>query len=329
VPLPEVSVVLPFRNGARFLGESMLSILRQTLHALELIAIDDGSTDGARQLAERIAATDERVKVVSGRGSGLVDALNLGLDMARGPYVARMDADDIAEGPRLQCSFETLEANLALVVLGTAAVLIDQDGVVGRTCRPPLRHGAILLAARSGIGPAMVHPSVMMRTRAVREVGGYRAHADVCEDLDLWLRLGAIGRLGNLRTPLLRLRKHTGNVTLTRWQDAMTSRIIVLAAERLRRAGRLDPLECTTCDWRGYRECVRRLLIRRRLLPEAERTDQVGRNASWTRNGVQGPAPNERRTLGRVWNSARKIVQMELAVSAVVKAGPCHSEERL
>ena len=106
MPAPLVSVVMPARNAAAFLREAIDSILTQTWRELELIVVDDGSTDDTRAIAEELGAADGRLRVISPGGSqnaksGLVAALNRGFSEARGDLVARMDADDLAYPDRI------------------------------------------------------------------------------------------------------------------------------------------------------------------------------------------------------------------------------------
>src|SRR5579871_2870885 len=92
---PAVSVLLPVYNGERFLAAAVRSVLEQTFSDFELIAIDDGSTDGSRAILEDFARRDARVRVISRPNSGIVGALNDALAQARGEFAARMDADDL------------------------------------------------------------------------------------------------------------------------------------------------------------------------------------------------------------------------------------------
>src|SRR5262245_33145279 len=123
-----VSVVLPVFNAARFLPEAVRSILGQTYDAFELIVVDDGSVDGSGELAADLAASDPRVEVIRRRHEGLVPALNAGLERARGHYVARMDADDVAHAERFQRQVAYLDAHPASVAVGSAMEVVDADG---------------------------------------------------------------------------------------------------------------------------------------------------------------------------------------------------------
>src|ERR1700734_3315203 len=98
---PRVAVLMPVRNGARWLGDAIGSVLGQTLRDFELVVVDDGSTDETPRILDDFARRDGRVRIVRQDACGLVDALNRGLAEARAPLIARLDADDRALPERL------------------------------------------------------------------------------------------------------------------------------------------------------------------------------------------------------------------------------------
>src|SRR5690606_24519669 len=116
---PLVSVVLPVFNGASFIEAALGSILNQTYRNLDVIVIDDGSTDATAALV-RVAETDRRLRFVSRENRGLISTLNEGLGLARGDLIARMDADDIAYPERIQRQVDTFLARPELAITGTA-----------------------------------------------------------------------------------------------------------------------------------------------------------------------------------------------------------------
>lgn len=188
-----VSVVLPARDAASTIDAALESMLRQTFTDLEVLAIDDGSTDDTRARLERWAARDERVRVLSTGGVGLVGALNLGLAEARGELLARMDADDESLPTRLERSVARLDADPSLAGVGTGVEIVRHD-------QPPspslvdygrwlssLTTPARLFADRLVESP-LCHPSVLLRRAVLERVGGWR-DGDFPEDWELWLRL--------------------------------------------------------------------------------------------------------------------------------------------
>jgi glycosyltransferase involved in cell wall biosynthesis len=224
---PAISVVMPAYNAAPYLSETMDSVLAQTFGDFEFVCIDDGSKDDTRAILEGYAARDPRVRVVSRPNTGLVPALNEGLGLARGRYIARIDADDLAAPERFALQFARLEAEPGLVALGSCALAMDEGGELLGAYDNPLSHEEIEQQHLAGMS-SIHHPAVTMRADAVRRVGGYRAETWPCEDFDLWMRLGEIGRLANLPERLLTKRLMSGSIVATTLGRQEQTQLLVL-----------------------------------------------------------------------------------------------------
>ncbi|QDL98568.1 glycosyltransferase [Rhodopseudomonas palustris] len=235
---PQVSVIMPVRDGERWLGEAICSIRNQTLTGLELLVIDDGSTDATPAILAEAAAGDPRIVVLKQQRDGLVAALNRGLAAARAPLIARLDADDVALPDRLARQVDYMAAHPDVVLLGGWATVIDEHGRPnGRDMRPSPKNLQATLLKKS----PFIHPTVTFRAEAARRVGGYHAAFEAGEDYDFWLRLADIGEVAILPEPLIRYREHGGSVTRTRQlRQIYSARLAKLAAAE-RRAGRPDP----------------------------------------------------------------------------------------
>ena len=125
---PRVSVLMPAWNAERFLDEAVASVLEQTLRNFELIAIDDGSSDGSKRRLEEWASRDSRVVVLSRPDtgfSGIAGALNDGLERARGEYIARMDADDVCYPERFERQVEFLDRHPECALVGCDHLEVD------------------------------------------------------------------------------------------------------------------------------------------------------------------------------------------------------------
>jgi hypothetical protein len=205
---PTVSVVMSVFNGERFLREAVDSILSQTFEDFEFIIIDDGSTDGSAAILDSYGKVDPRVQVYHQENRGLVDALNRGCGSARGKYIARMDADDIALRDRLRRQVEFMEAHAEVGVLGGAIQYIDAVGRGLATLRLPIHDRDIKSALR--YANPMAHPTAFLRKDVFTSVGGYRRIFAKAEDYDLWLRVAKRGQLANLKAVVLRYRLHPG-----------------------------------------------------------------------------------------------------------------------
>jgi glycosyltransferase involved in cell wall biosynthesis len=206
-----VTVLLPVRDGARHLLEAIASIEAQTLAELEVIAVDDGSSDETPDLLHAWAARDRRVRVLRQEPSGIVAALERARAEARGRYLARMDADDIALPGRLAAQLELMERHPDLAACGTLVEYFPR-GLVRDGAR---RYEAWINAAVTPdqieralfVECPLAHPTFFLRADAVEAVGGYRDRGWP-EDYDLLLRLWAGGgRLGKVPETLMRWRE--------------------------------------------------------------------------------------------------------------------------
>lgn len=207
---PQVTVLLPVRNGSAHLPAALDSIFAQTFADFELLVIDDGSTDGTPEILR--AVHDSRLRVVTNpQNIGLVPTLNRGLELARGEYVARQDHDDISLPDRLQKQVNFLRAHPDCVLLGTEAVQTYAQGRQAfRLLRP---HSAEDIRWYLCFDNAFIHSSVMFRREVVRqEFGGY-APSFHSEDYALWSRIARARPTANLPEPLLLYREHGSSVT--------------------------------------------------------------------------------------------------------------------
>ena len=210
--MPAVSVLMPVYNAERYVGEAVRSILDQTLADFEFVIIDDGSTDRSGELLDSLAAGDSRIRLVRRPNTGYLRALNEGLPLCRGEFIARMDADDVSLPERFERQIGYLRGHPDCLAVGSGMLRIDADGDL--ICEEPMptAHEEIEARLLKGFG-ALPHPSAMIRREALVAVGGYREDYYGVEDHDLWLRLAQRGRLANLPEPLVKVRIHPENFT--------------------------------------------------------------------------------------------------------------------
>jgi glycosyltransferase involved in cell wall biosynthesis len=205
---PVVSVAMSAYNARAYLAEAVESILAQTFTDFEFLIIDDGSTDDTPAILQKYAERDARIRLVVRENIGLVRTLNELIGMARGEFLARMDADDIALPHRFERQVAFLRYHPEVVALGSRVAWIDPEGHVLREFCGQEAHEEIdeaHLAMQAGI---MSHPAVMIRADPLRALGGYRTEFYLAEDFDLWLRLAEVGRLANFPEVLLKYRVH-------------------------------------------------------------------------------------------------------------------------
>ena len=241
---PAVSVLMSVYNGEAYLTEAVDSILTQSLRDFEFVIINDGSTDGTAPLLRKYAAQDNRIVLIEQENTGLVGALNNGLAVARAPYIARMDADDIALPDRLARQHAYLETHPDIAVLGAAITLIDEHNQRIRDIAYP--QGDAEISAFIKKGSPIAHPVVMMRTAIIRALGGYRAAYRHAEDYDLWLRVFEHHRLDNLPDLLLRYRQHDNKVGVRHATQQGLATTVARVTHRLRTSGRPDPTATMT-----------------------------------------------------------------------------------
>lgn len=217
---PKVSVVLPVYNGEPYLPEAIESILNQTFNDFEFIIIDDGSQDKTWQIANTYAEKDRRLVLYRNPSNlGLIKSLNKGLELARGKYVARQDADDISLPDRLAKQVEYFEQHPEIGLLGTAYYRLNGQGERILRC-PPATDTDIRWKLL--FDNVWCHASMMFR-RALIKVGEpfYRdfLHA---EDYELWTRLLKKTRASTLSIPLVIYREHENSICSKNWNDQVS-----------------------------------------------------------------------------------------------------------
>jgi glycosyltransferase involved in cell wall biosynthesis len=237
---PAVSVVMPVRDAARYLYEAIESILCQTFEDFELLVVDDGSSDASPEILGAFQSRDPRVRVRQRQPEGLVAALNHGCSLARGQFIARMDADDVASAERLERQIEFFADHPEVALLGTGHTEIDDEGTVLGTTVYPTDVEAV--SSRLLTKNCIAHPTVMFSRAVFEQVGGYRSAVVQAEDYDLWLRFGDRHAIANLEQPLLAYRMHPASVSVNNRRQQVLSTLAAQAATRARRAGGDDPL---------------------------------------------------------------------------------------
>lgn len=218
-PRPLVSVLLPVRDAERWLDEALDSLERQTFEDFEVLAVDDGSTDGSREILRRRAAREPRLRLLERPAAGIVAALETARATARGRYLARMDADDVARPERLERQVELLEGDASLAGCGTRVAYFPR-AAVGSGARRYQRwiNGLVepdAIARDVFVECPLPHPTFFLRADAVARLGGWR-DAGWPEDYDLVLRLWETGeRLGKVPEVLLDWRERPDRLSRT------------------------------------------------------------------------------------------------------------------
>ncbi|MGH7725421.1 MAG: glycosyltransferase family 2 protein [Candidatus Eiseniibacteriota bacterium] len=220
--MPRVSILLPVRDALPWLPACLASLRRQTLPDFEIVAVDDGSSDGSGEWLERASHSERRLKVVRAPALGLPAALNRALETARSPIVARQDADDLSHRRRLELQVDALASGRQRRapgpdVVGSRVRLFPPAKVGAGMRRWAAWHNALLsheeMAREVLIESPLAHGSAVFRREALDSVGGW-AERGWAEDVDLWLRLLERGaRFAKRREALYAWRQHEKSAT--------------------------------------------------------------------------------------------------------------------
>lgn len=205
---------MPVYNGQRYVDEAIASVVGQGYDDFEFVIIDDGSTDDTPAILAQWAARDPRIIVHrSPRNEGIPSALNRGLAVARGEYIARQDADDLCVAGRVAKQVAVLDADPGTVLVSSGYEVIDEQGR-RRGWLIPFEAPEVLeylLQFSNAIGG---HGQVMFRRDVVLSLGNYRVEFDYSQDYDLWSRLVRHGRVVVLPINGMRHRLHDRRVSV-------------------------------------------------------------------------------------------------------------------
>jgi glycosyltransferase involved in cell wall biosynthesis len=216
---PTVSVLMPCYNAAATIDEILESLIKQTSSDFEIVAVDDGSEDDTREKLEAWAKEDHRIAPVFLPHGGIIPALNAGLQHCRGPFIARMDADDLAHPERLERQVEYLEKHSDIAAVGCLVEGFPADTIregfriyidwLNRLVTPEA------IAREIYIESPIAHPSIMIRRSWLEQMGGYEEHG-WAEDYDLWLRMHLAGaKFAKVEEILLYWRENPERLTRT------------------------------------------------------------------------------------------------------------------
>jgi glycosyltransferase involved in cell wall biosynthesis len=232
---------MPAYNAERYLHEAVASVLTQSFEDFECIIVDDGSIDHTPSYLAELSERDGRIRPIRIAHGGIVEALNAGVREARGELLARMDADDICLPNRLEKQVRYLDGHPECVAVGSTVMLVDPfNSALGEI---PVKndHEQIEADLLRGNGWAIFHPTAVIRTDVLRQIGGYRREYQWSEDIDLFLRLAEHGKLANLPEPLLRYRQHFSSVNRTKLELQRNRSERVLAEAYARRGLPVPP----------------------------------------------------------------------------------------
>ncbi len=213
---PKISIITITRNRADFIAKAIESILDQTFSGWELIIIDDGSVDDTRAIVEPFAAKDKRIKYNKNKSFlGISKSRNLGLSLSKGEYIAVLDSDDYwIDKNKLQKQFEYLENNPDYVLIGSNIKIVDEKNnfiknTDFKTEDSDIRNKMLRFNQ-------IAQSAVMCRKKTAEKIGGYDEKLSCVEDLDLFLKLGLLGKMKNLKEITTAYTRHSGGISYER-----------------------------------------------------------------------------------------------------------------
>ncbi|MCE0812474.1 glycosyltransferase family 2 protein [Buttiauxella sp. S04-F03] len=209
---PLVSVLIPVYNAAGFVKESVQSIINQTYENLEIIIINDGSTDNSLEIVNDF--NDSRIIVINNKvNMRLIKTLNLGLDICKGKYIARMDSDDISELQRIEKQVNYLETHESCVACGSLVKYFSHDGKTKRfNFIAPENDEKI--RSKMYISSPICHPAAMIRRCTIADNNlRFDENYPDAEDYHFWYVLSKFGKLHNIQEILLNYRLSKSQIT--------------------------------------------------------------------------------------------------------------------
>lgn len=232
----KVSVIMPVFNGEKYLAEAVDSILNQSFKEFEFIIINDGSYDNTSRILAAYA--DERICLIERENKGFAHSLNEAIQLAKGRYNARMDADDIALEDRLQLQYEFMESNPGVDILGGQAYTIDRDGRITGEMRKPISWSNISKYIKYAC--PLCHPTYFVRRNVYEITKGYRIIPPV-EDYDFLLR--AFEKkfiMANLPEKVLKHRIVSSGMILSNPQHTVMFTLLIQKLHKVRTRGKKE-----------------------------------------------------------------------------------------
>lgn len=208
----DCSVVIPLKNGEKYIEEALNSCIeQQTQYIFEIIVCNDKSKDNSLNIVNNFIDKHPKfsLKLINSSGSGIVEALNFGIENANSQIILRFDQDDLMSTARIQTQVKFMKSNSGVVLAGSQIKIFGERRIRNmRKYLYPESNEKIL--RKIPFTNCFAHPAVAFRKDVFKAVGGYRAGTDGCEDYDLWLRMVREGETVNLHQQLTSYRLHYG-----------------------------------------------------------------------------------------------------------------------
>ena len=256
---PITSVIIPTYNRWPLVAEAVDSVLAQSFQDIEIIVVDDGSTDGT---TNRLAKFDGRLRLFTTTGRGVAAARNFGVSQAQGCYVAFLDSDDFWLPGKLETQIAFLDRHPEIQICQTDEIWVRNGVRVNPKAMHRKPSGDIFVRS---LDLCLISPSAVMMTRELfQRIGGFDESFPVCEDYDLWLRVTSVYSVPLIPEALVVKRGgHADQLSRSLWG---MDRYRVLALQKILRSG-LD----------GVRRTAARDVLRRKVLILAQGARKRGK----------------------------------------------------
>ncbi|HBE03003.1 MAG: hypothetical protein A2096_04770 [Spirochaetes bacterium GWF1_41_5] len=208
---PPVSIIMPVYNCGQYLTAAIESILKQKFTDFELLIIYDRSSDASDEIIDKYHKQDSRLRIHENRGLGIISALNCGLDLAAGEFIARMDADDISLPERINSQYNLMKKNPECILCGTWYKYINEEDKV--LSEIPLPEHDSEIKTLLAVSAVFAHGSVMFRRSALGNLRYSEAKPNFAEDYRLWTELAFRGRLAVIPEYLYHYREYSASLS--------------------------------------------------------------------------------------------------------------------
>jgi glycosyltransferase involved in cell wall biosynthesis len=233
-----ISVIMPAYNAEKFIAEAIESILNQTYRDFEFIIVDDGSSDRTLEIINEYAQRDGRIRVLKGHHGGVSKAANMAMEAAKYPWVARMDADDIAMPHRLERQIEAIQSQPEVILWGAYARQINVDGKqIGFVEHGPTTLAAFEETRRTGNPVFILNPTTIFRKEIALQLGGFDPNLQAASDEELWSRMRDHGPMLTLPEHLISYRIHGSSISSNKLRLQATVHNFIRARTKARAAG--------------------------------------------------------------------------------------------
>lgn len=290
---PEVTVLMPVFNAGEYLHEAIESILQQTFTDFELIVVNDASTDGSDRIVD--SYRDPRIiRITNERNLGASESRNRGIRIAKGTYITPMDADDVSDRRRLESQISFLKGNPDIALVATWGTVIAQNGDLIKQVKIP--QNPFLLRWRLLLNNQLIHSSVMVPSRILRNLGGYNKSFESAEDYELCSRIILDNPIAVIPDFLVKWRCHAkslgsrdsrkqdiaaNTIAAKNVQSLVDRRFSMAEIERLRDIMSLRPIP-EGCDHPAYGDLLYDLLLAavERWEPDIEGLTAIAKDCS-------------------------------------------------